>query len=72
MQAILLRHAQYRGKTVSYTSNRSDTVRCVDKRGKKPGSQRISEETEMLLESILNPSPQFNLTIVGKLQAENI
>lgn len=29
-------------------------------------------KTEMSLESILNPSPQSNLTIVGKLQAENI
>lgn len=68
MQGILLRHAQYKGKTVTYTSNRSDTVRCVDKRGKKPGSQRISEENR----NVIRPSPQFNLTIVGKLQAENI
>lgn len=57
MQGILLRHAQYRGKTVTYTSNRSDTMRCVDKRGKKTGSQRISEENRNVIRKHIESFP---------------
>lgn len=44
-------------KTVTYTSNRSDTVRCVDKRGKKSGSQRISEENRNVIRKHIESFP---------------
>lgn len=57
MQAFFLDTLNIGEKTVSYTLNRSDTMRCVDKRAKIPGSQRISEENRNVIRKHIESFP---------------